>query len=285
MSSRKIFRLSSLSIVDLLGQDAETILHNLTTNQIKNLSVGQNVETFITDVKGKTLGHVYACRIENGFRLIGADGQSQAIVDHADRYTIREDAVATIRDNDFEVFVTIGDQDLDPPPTIENHCVGWLGSETRVWLVSEGVSLEWTDSDSANAIGDDRDFHFARTLAAFPWHGIDFDDKNLPQEASRPDAISFTKGCYLGQETVARLDALGQVQKCLVRWSVDHGDVQPECEVFVDEKLVGRLTSIAQVSETKAFAIGVARRSHFEPGSMANGTSKNGHAFTATVVS
>jgi tRNA-modifying protein YgfZ len=60
-----------------------------------------------------------------------------------------------------------------------------------------------------------------RIEAALPQFGTDISDANLPQEVNRDAAaISFTKGCYLGQETVARLDALGHVNRLLVpvRW-------------------------------------------------------------------
>ena len=56
-----------------------------------------------------------------------------------------------------------------------------------------------------------------RIEAGFPWYGPDISEKNLPQELARDQrAISFTKGCYLGQETVARIDALGHVNQTLV---------------------------------------------------------------------
>ena len=128
--------------------------------------------------------------------------------------------------------------------------------------------------------GDDSAFHQERVRAGFPWYGIDLSDKNLPQEASRNDqTISFTKGCYLGQETVARLDALGQVQKQLVRWSIEGSRVAPGAEVSSDGKVVGRLTSIADTDDGKQIAIGIARRSHFDPGSTADGD-----GFAATVI-
>ena len=74
-------------------------------------------------------------------------------------------------------------------------------------------------SDSLNA---------ARIEHGWPIYGLDFSDANLPQEIARdPYAISFTKGCYLGQETVARLDALGQVQKKMVLLQIS-GDTLPK---------------------------------------------------------
>jgi folate-binding protein YgfZ len=79
----------------------------------------------------------------------------------------------------------------------------------------------------------------------FPDFGRDIGDKNLPQEVDRNDrAISFKKGCYLGQETVARIDALGHVNRLLRRVRF-FGDRVPEAgtELAVGAKVVGAVTS------------------------------------------
>ena len=60
-------------------------------------------------------------------------------------------------------------------------------------------------------------------------YGVDLDERRLPQEADRDElAISFTKGCYLGQETVARIDALGRVNWKLVTLKVGDGSLTPQ---------------------------------------------------------
>ncbi len=68
----------------------------------------------------------------------------------------------------------------------------------------------------------------------------------MPQELDRDTkAISFTKGCYLGQETVARLDALGEVQRKLCLVELDGWGVQAARKLVDQDKEVGSLTSIA----------------------------------------
>lgn len=273
MSGFVIFQLNKISIVDVDGVDAPAILHNLTTAAVKELNPGDVTETFITDVRGKTLGHVYATRTQSGYRLIGAPGQSSAITEHLDRYTIREDSVPTIRDDDFTTFVIPANVDSSWIAGLSDSfdtVVGWLGEKTRLLLVQDADSVNAIARDNVIDVENESAFHAARTRAGFPWHGIDFDEKNLPQETCRHDAISFTKGCYLGQETVARLDALGQVQKQLMRWRVEGGEVAPGMELHDGDKLVGRLTSIASANAETFIAIGVARRSHFESGSTAS---------------
>ncbi len=290
MTTSQIHLLSSLSVVDIDGADAAVILHNLTTNDVKSLAVGQGCESFVTDVRGKTLGHFHIFRRENGFRLIGAAGvaekrQSETFAAHADRYTIREDAVVTIRDDEFVgfLFSSLPSAPHEDPLTWWDGSIGeTAGATYRVrWLndASWMVLIERSDLDAAMAsvnegltepLGDEASFHHARTVAGFPWYGIDIDDSNLPQEINRDEwTISFTKGCYLGQETVARLDALGQVQKKRVRLSIEGTLPEAGTTLESEGKTVVRLTSVTKVDDQQGLAIGFARRTHFDPGATA----------------
>ncbi|MFG0268118.1 MAG: YgfZ/GcvT domain-containing protein [Rhodopirellula sp. JB055] len=315
-SSSLLIRLPALSIVDLIGADATAILHNLTTNDVKQLTPDVpnrlGLETFITNVRGKCLGHVIAFATENGYRLIGAPGavatadnappmrQSQAIAEHADRYTIREDATPAIRDEELAAWMVI-DADTEPaqttpPPSmttqngIDAFQVPWVKSGT-LFLLPVASSSEppaqiaeslGKDANSLT-VADEDDFHAHRVAAGFPWYGIDLTDAHLPQEADREtQTISFTKGCYLGQETVARLDALGQVQKKLVRWKLSGmpagaapatDDKLRAQNASEDAKPVGRITSVGRINDRgEGLAMGYARRSDFEAGSIMVGS-------------
>ena len=156
---------------------------------------------------------------------------------------------------------------------------GGLGGRPAVLLAGTSLAMQqWlqrseTMADaSTSEIAEVSEFHLLRVKAGFPWYGVDLDDKNLPQELDRDAmAISFHKGCYLGQETVARLDALGQVQKKLVLWQIASATCPPpNTQLTVGENVVGRLTSIVPgESPGHWLALGYARRSHFEPGSTA----------------
>ena len=102
-----------------------------------------------------------------------------------------------------------------------------------------------------------------------PLLGVDFDSSNLPQEVNRDHAaISFTKGCYLGQETVARIDALGHVNQKLVGLKFA-GEQVPAVglELMSDDKVVGRVTSSCwSPAENAPLAIGWVRRGSNDEG-------------------
>ena len=313
MEQAKLFHLESLSVVEISGPDATTIVHNLTTQAVRELAHGESTETFVTDVKGKMLGHSIVLKDQDSLWLMGPHGQSQAVAAHIDRYIIREDATVTIHDEKYSGVVmpeSLANEFFDIPDltteaasgTEQNSarskahsidlkntqtwviCVPWIGDRSRLVLVDQAFKPE-TLAEIAQQptceIGTEDEFHAQRILSGFPWFGIDLDNSNLPQEADRDaSTISFTKGCYLGQETIARLDAMGQVQKKLVRWKISNSIPAQGTALYQDEKVVGRLTSVTNTQEG-VFAIGPARRTHFDPGSTA--TFDDGSA-TATVI-
>jgi len=291
-----------LSIVDVVGRDAARVANNLCTAPLLRLAVGQGCEAFFTDVRGRTLGHFCVYALSDRLRLIGPAGQAEVLAAHFDRYTIREDAVVHDRSSTQAGVMVSTDmlgrrvpqvafdasvvwplfswQPLGEASDIAGiaaYQIPWLGDH-HVLVAGESAAIDsWLASHPGEAVSaterlDVDHFHLLRVKHRFPWFGLDLDDKNLPQEADRDSAaISFTKGCYLGQETVARLDALGQVQKKLVLWKV-HSTSKPPLgtQLTANENVVGRLTSVVQGDlPDQWLAMGFARRSHFEPGSAA----------------
>jgi folate-binding protein YgfZ len=116
-------------------------------------------------------------------------------------------------------------------------------------------------------------FDTVRIEAGWPLYGRDITEANLPQEVDRDaQVISFKKGCYLGQETVARIDALGHVNRKL-RGLKFAGEVTPDAgtPLTIGDKNVGEVTS-AVISPTLGapLALGYVRRGHNEIGTRLN---------------
>ena len=113
------------------------------------------------------------------------------------------------------------------------------------------------------------DFHRLRVVAGVPEFSVDLVEGNIPQEADRAAAtISFTKGCYIGQETVARLDAYGHVNKIL-RGVVfpPQAKLTTRQSLWFNQKEVGKLGSIAASLEGDAtLALAVLRVAAATPG-------------------
>src|SRR5205823_1916516 len=113
---------------------------------------------------------------------------------------------------------------------------------------------------------------FLRIEAGTPVFGKDITEKNLPQEIGRDDrAISFVKGCYLGQETVARIDALGHVNQILKGLRIEPRSACPAAGSSLEDdgKRVGVVTSVAvSPSRNCPLALALVRTSHARAGTV-----------------
>jgi folate-binding protein YgfZ len=108
-----------------------------------------------------------------------------------------------------------------------------------------------------------------RIEAGIPWHGRDMDDSTLIAEAGLDAAISYKKGCYLGQEVVERVAARGQVHRKLVGLVCEGRRVpSADAKLMSGGKEVGWITSATwSIARSAVIALGYVRREHWEPGS------------------
>ncbi|MCA9021592.1 MAG: aminomethyltransferase family protein, partial [Planctomycetaceae bacterium] len=134
-------------------------------------------------------------------------------------------------------------------------------------------------------------FDALRIESLYPIYGVDLTDANLAQEASRTaQSISFKKGCYLGQEPIARIDALGHVNKEIRSIGLEGSWVPPVgATVFVlgddGPEEAGTITSSARsFGKYPAVAMAVLRKNAYEPGTavevVAEDQKANGTVFT-----
>lgn len=241
-------RLDGWSVVTLTGEDRHTFLHNMCTNDIKKLSARQGCEAFFTDVKGKILAHTFVILDQDRTYLLTVPEQAESLITHLDRYIIREDVQLTDETENTNLVIVAG-------PSAEELLKQLAPDESRVPftefpLPGRNAYLfllnEQLEHSSAIACGFAA-WNTIRIESGFPLYGIDFNHENLPQEVARNEqAISFTKGCYLGQETVARLDALGHVNKELVTVKFSGEEIpEPPIPLTYQDKQVGAASSVA----------------------------------------
>src|SRR5262249_31184918 len=90
-SGRAVVELAGWSSISVTGADRQPFLHNFCTNDVKRLIPGTSCEAVFTNVKGKIVGHgLIDCR-ERELVIVGVPGQSESLLQHLDRYIIRED--------------------------------------------------------------------------------------------------------------------------------------------------------------------------------------------------
>jgi folate-binding protein YgfZ len=105
-----------------------------------------------------------------------------------------------------------------------------------------------------------------RVEAGTPRQGRELDEDVLPAEARLDDTIATTKGCYVGQEIVARLRSRGQVNHLLVGLRFEGSAPAVDTPLVRDGKRTGEVTSTAQSPRAGSIGLGFVRREHSEPG-------------------
>jgi len=290
--------LSDRTLVELAGDDRASFLHNLCTQDVRRLAEHMGAEAFITSVQGKILGHIYVFAEPEALVVETVPGQTAALLAHFDRYLIREKVTLTDRGRARAEVMVAGPGSpavltkLTGAPLPEAnlassdakigaaavrirssdllHPVGFLLECSRGDLEALSAALEGAGATPVSGAA----VEAARIEQGTPFYGQDITEKNLPQEVGRDErAISFVKGCYLGQETVARIDALGHVNKRLVSVQFDSarsGEAQPPAHdepLLAEGQEVGRVTSATFSPRLgSALALAYVRRGHEQPG-------------------
>ncbi len=283
--------------LEVTGPDRARFLHNLTTNDVKRLAVLQGQEAFVTSLQGKTLGFVTLLACEDRIMLRSDPGALEALGPHLRKYGVFDDvAIDDVSALTFEFHLAGSNAEellrrlgaALPEAKDLDHNTARIGDVT-VRIVREtptgrlGLTLIGA-ADFAQSVagqihaagsglglvdGDEATFETARIEAGTPCSGQDVTVENLPQEVGRDArAINFVKGCYLGQETVARIDALGHVNKHLKVLKLPPGTVAtPGASIEAAGKSVGTITSAAESPGWSCpVALGYLRTSHAAEG-------------------
>ena len=226
--------LSKLSRIVVTGNDRRRFLHNFCTNNINDLATGQVCEAFFVDVKARVIAHGYVAAADEHLEIWMLPGDESALLQHLDRYIVTDDVALDSQTEQNAAFAVvgpdakavlenagwpIGEADIDQFSSTDDGCViqtVWNG--TPLFFVSTAHAVKvWNNALAAGAIpAGSIVFDHIRILERFPIVGVDVSGDNIAPEADRiKKAISYTKGCYLGQEPIARIDALGHVNRKL----------------------------------------------------------------------
>jgi folate-binding protein YgfZ len=295
-SAAALIDLAGWTQIEIGGNDRVKFLHNFCTNDIRGLALGAGCEAFITRVQGKVLAHVFVLAQESVLTLICVPGCAERIIKHLSRYQISEDVTFADQANNRCLLLVAGPgaaavltkADCDAESLIQGKH-GDISSGTLkatifrndflgipCYLVScaaEGRDV-WKDmlkSAGAMPVGTAA-FEALRIEAGFPLYGVDITDANLAQEVNRTaQTISFSKGCYLGQEPIARIDAMGHVNQQLRGIRLSAGPIPAAgAEVFTAEaepRRIGQVTSAAiSFGTQQPVALAYLKRNFDSPG-------------------
>lgn len=286
-------------LIEITGKDRLAWLHNLTTNQVKSLSPGDGNYAFVLNIKGRILFDLNILVQRDSLWLDLDRSFLPVALAHLNKYVIMEDV--RIKDQSDEFFRlglsgdgagALGERfgasnvrnlaqlgrasfrvgDIDVALFRDDFC-GPFGVEFLVPLeAAEQVWAALTNTScvpSALPVGVEA-VEIRRIEAGIPAPGAEITDEALPAETGQmPRAVSFNKGCYLGQEVVERMRARHVVARQLVGLVLEgNRAMQPGAEIVgADEKPVGKVTSSCHsIALDLPIALGYVRTASSTPG-------------------
>ncbi len=252
---------SALRVVWAEGPDAVSFLQGILSQDVAGVAPGSTSRSLLLAPQGKLVAILWLLRGEGRVGLL-ADQAPETVVDSLATYRIRVKV-------DFEIdrrpvteiwgpgaAAVAGIEPsswADEPPAVRAS-IDHAGFERVAWIgdvvVDEAARLTEVGSEEAEAY---------RIMLGEPRFGVDIDRGTIPQESGLvPSSVSFTKGCFLGQELVARIDSRGHVNRHL-RIVRSEAPVEAGATVHLGDRDVGRVTS-ATDRTTPALALAMLRR-------------------------
>jgi len=276
------------------GQDCKKFLHGLLTNDIQSLKQGQGLATCILTPKGKLIADFALYDLGENLLSIQLPQATGGIISTLSKPLVLSQTTIEDITRQWAAFLIIGPETtnilkdiLDVREILVNYaCAQFKWDKESLLALSypvlaqEGILL-LTNPNKAEklrahlmkqghtfgleSIGSDT-LEVLRIEAGVPALGVDTDEDTLPLELPLENTISFTKGCYMGQETTARIKNFGHVNRKWIGLKAQ-ADVRTPADVFVDDKFIGKITSATQSPRLKAtLGLGFLRSEYAVPG-------------------
>ena len=242
-SGAALLDLSARGRIVARGRDRARLLHNLTSNEVKNLAPGAARYAFLLSPQGRIQADLYLLSFPEHFLIDVEPELREKAPAHIKRYIIAdqvelEDVTASTSCIGIEGPAAAATLAQIGAPVPENYMHAAWAEHTLAGITETGqpgariycaagqaerimAKLEAAGAKRASL----DDARIVRIENGKPRYGDDIFDKTLPQETQQMHAVSFTKGCYLGQEIVERIRAQGHVNKKLVRLQIVGTDV------------------------------------------------------------
>jgi folate-binding protein YgfZ len=268
--------------IEVSGKDARTFLHNLCTNDLKNLPQAGACEAFFATNKAKAIAYVsiYHRPAENSerFWIDAGPGLGPKLYQHLDRYLISEQVEITDRTAEFTQVHLAGPEaeglvskvrERLPEVTVlrPHNPLGLPGFDLLVVRAKAAELWQVLLSLQVQPAGLDA-YELLRVESGTPIYGKDIDDERFVVEVHRiPQTISYTKGCYLGQEPIVMARDRGHVNRKLLGVKIGGGDAVPRgVKLLHAEAEAGQVTSSVVSPRFGPIALAYIRRGHDSPG-------------------
>lgn len=231
----------------------------MSTNDLTNLQPGHYNKTVLTSDKGRIIDLITILNFEDHSIIITTENYEDKIITHLDKYIIMDDVVIEKSGAEHSLVILWGDDVKSKVNTAENVNLvdnNFFSISEKEYLFADDFGFDkviyLTDGivvqdiklkyDAAEINHDE--YENLRISLGIAEGQNEFNDLINPKECGLEKYISYTKGCYIGQEVIARLDAQGKIPKQMVKvttvQTISKGD-----KIFSDGKEVGLITSVS----------------------------------------
>ena len=292
-SSLLFCRETSYGCLKATGEDALDLLNRLSTNKVDHLEPGHWAPTVLTSDRGRIVDLLSVINAGESVYLITSPGQQQPVIEWLDKYTIMEDlevedvsgatAVIAVAGAGAEAVLGLEGEDPERLPGLQYPAPAAtlggkdltgisrpLGSVTCCLLMVSSADVPAVASAleaSGAAELDPAAWDALRVASGAPAFGSEMGEPYNPLEAGLIGAIDFTKGCYIGQEVIARLDSYERVQKYLsVLHFSDGCDATAGTQLYLEGRQAGTVTSVYRTAGGELRGLGFVRTASATPG-------------------
>lgn len=219
LSARAKFRLT--------GGDRVRYLNGQVTNDVRTANASSALYACVTDVKGRIVGDVFIHAAPRGDALLfdAEESLREVLGPRLERYIIADDAELTDVTDEWHLWHVFGagsrEREAASKLPADAHCLkanrlGTYGVD--IWIPAEASASMLAAPCSLTQLSAD-EFETLRIVSSVPRHPQELNIETFPPEAGLDDsAMSYTKGCYIGQEVLSRIRTTGKMPRHLVRW-------------------------------------------------------------------
>jgi folate-binding protein YgfZ len=308
--------ISHYGIVELKGKDTLDFLHRITSNSVKDLPREKIADTIFTSEKGRIIDYTKLINFEDYQILICNRSNQQKVISWIQKYVITDDVKADEANGKYGLIEIMGPQADSFATLISGDVVNALqpnsfkivNTDGIIYflmkiLAEDGKARYWILANSDNSqrminyISDNKgvfDFSFIgedayniyRVEQGIPAAPNEINTEYNPHEVNLLSAVDFKKGCYIGQEVIARLDTYDKVKRCFSGLEFSESfDLVGKMTLMDDNNMeAGVVTSVVNsIKLNKCIGLGFVSKNYSQDGTSLSAKSESGKVINVTV--
>ena len=269
--------LAERSILKFTGEDRVSFLHGMVTQDVKGLSENKADYTAVLNAKGGMIADGKISRLSTCLLLDTESRLGARVKETLEKFIIADDVEIEDGSQEFALLQLWGPESsllveqiqgvklavknpLGRLPRVDLLILSEDHDSVQEQILRQGapLGLETLTPETA---------HILRIEEGIPLYGPEMNETTLPLEANLERAISYNKGCYIGQEVIARATFRGQVNWRLTGFTLEEPPGPLPLELRIEDRKVGWISSVAKSPAFQPWiALGYLHRNHFELG-------------------